>query len=60
MADSSALRVAYEPARPSGVPRPGAVRPGSAASYRPERLPQSLAENVLIVSQMLSRDVERI
>ena len=36
MADSSALRVAYEPARPSGVPRPGAVRPGSAASYRPD------------------------
>ena len=36
MADNSALRVAYEPARPSGVPRPGAVRPGSAASYRPD------------------------
>ena len=35
MSDMTAMRVAYEPARPGTVPRPGAVRPGSAASYRP-------------------------
>ena len=35
MLDRTALRVVYEPARPGTVPRPGTVRPGSAASYRP-------------------------